>query len=338
LAWTQPACVVQGLLGLAHWHSAWLRDVEAWEPTGSGLLRQFGSLARHLLCTHPVPYFMDRVWFGGRSKEARRRQKWFRHVGLGGSIRGTDVPVRLTKTMAEHFLRAPDHYTVEAALRWGQILDFGGDAALADAVVATRLGRSFGQERYWERILRFFVHNAEMLLPHVGAIVEYLEFHKFIFRLEPPLPEKRKAVLTLLEQVAGWQAPRLADSQAPKLKWHNAGIGNFECREQLGGKYGVRIWTIRELLDSHALAAEGQIMRHCVGSYARRCSKRVSSVWSMMCHSQLGHEHVLTIEIDSHSRTIVQAKGKRNSPPSPEARRIMRMWAAAKFLTVAENV
>lgn len=165
LAWTQPACVVRGLLALAHWQTVWLRGVETWEPTGSCVLRQFGSLARHLLCSHPIPCFMDRVWFDGRSREARRRQKWFRHVGLGGSIRGTDVPVRLTKTMAEHFMQAPGHYTVEGALRWGQILDFGGDAALVDAVVATRLGQSFDHERYWERVLRFFVHNAGLLLP-----------------------------------------------------------------------------------------------------------------------------------------------------------------------------
>ena len=165
LAWTQPACVVRGLLALAHWQTVWLKGVETWEPTGSCVLRQFGSLARHLLCSHPIPCFMDRVWFDGRSREARRRQKWFRHVGLGGSIRGTDVPVRLTKTMAEHFMQAPGHYTVEGALRWGQILDFGGDAALVDAVVATRLGQSFDHERYWERVLRFFVHNAGLLLP-----------------------------------------------------------------------------------------------------------------------------------------------------------------------------
>ena len=145
-----------------------------------------------------------------------------------------------------------------------------------------RLGQSFDHERYWERVLRFFVHNAGLLLPHVGAIVEYLDFHKFIFRWEPPLPEKRKTVLELLDRVADWQSPRWAGCQAPELKWHNAGIGNFECQEYLGRNYGVRIWTIRELLDTNALAAEGKVMRHCVGNYGSRCSKRVSSIWSMM--------------------------------------------------------
>ena len=338
LSWTQPACFVDGLLALAHWRSAWLREVEAWKPTGPCPLRRFGSLARHLLCTHPVPNFMDRVWFSDRSKDARRRQKWFRHLGLGYGIHGTDIPVRLTKKMAAHFMQAPDHYTVEAALRWGQILGFGGDSALADAVVATRLGQDLGHDAYWGRILQFFVHNAERVTPHVGVIVEYLDFHKHLFRLEPPLPEKRKTVLALIERAAEWQAPTVVGDQAPRLRWHNAGIGNFECREDIGRNHGIRIWTIRELLDSNELTAEGKIMRHCVGNYGGRCSKRASSIWSMMCHSRLGQEHVLTIEIDPSTRTIVQAKGKRNTPPSPDARRIMQKWAARKYLMVGEGV
>ena len=338
LSWTQPANYVDALLALAHWHAAWRRDVDAWVPTDSCALRQFGSLARHLLCTHPVPNFMDRVWLCGPSKDGRRRQKWFRHLGLGCGIHGTDIPVRLSKTMAQHFLHAPDHYTVEAALRWAQILGFGGDPALVKAVIATRLGKVLEHDTYWASVLQFFVHNADLVLPHVGAIVEYLDFHKFVFRLEPPLPEKRKAVLALIEQAKEWQAPRAADSGAPRLRWHNAGIGNFELREEMGRSIGLRIWTIRELLDSNELTIEGKVMRHCVGSYGGRCSKRISSIWSMMCHSRLGQEHVLTIEIDPSTRTIVQAKGKRNSPPSTDTRRIMQKWAEKKYLTVGEGV
>ena len=281
---------------------------------------------------------MDLVWFCGPTRDGRRRQKWFRHLGLGCGIHGTDIPVRLTKKMAAIFLQAPDHYKVEEAIRWAQILGFGGDSALVKAVIATRLGKALEHDTYWASILQFFVHNAGLVLPHISALVEYLNFHKFVFRLEPPLPEKRKAVLSLIEQVKEWQAPKVAESDEPRLRWHNAGIGNFEFREEMGGTVGLRIWTIRELLDSNELTAEGKVMRHCVGTYANRCSKRISSIWSMVCHSRLGQEHVLTIEIDPSTRTIVQAKGKSNSPPSPATRRIMRKWAEKKCLTAGEGV
>lgn len=37
--------------------------------------------------------------------------------------------------MAHHFIHAPDHYTVEKAFRWGQILGFGSDPKLVQRVV-----------------------------------------------------------------------------------------------------------------------------------------------------------------------------------------------------------
>jgi hypothetical protein len=37
-------------------------------------------------------------------------------------------------------MNAPDHYTVEEAFRWGQVLGFGGEPALVEAVISTRLG------------------------------------------------------------------------------------------------------------------------------------------------------------------------------------------------------
>jgi hypothetical protein len=337
LSWTDAACYVQASFALAHWHQAWLGEAETWEPAGSNHLRQFGSLARHLLAKAPVPNFMDEAWFCGRSREGRQKQKWFRHLGLGYGINGTDIPLRMTKKMVRHFGQAPNSYTIEQAFRWAQILDFGGDKAVVNAVIATRLGREFNHELYWERVIKFVVRNADLVLPYVGAIVEYLHFHKFIFRLEPLLPEKRKTVMTLIEKVVGWRAPSTTCSLAPKLRWHNAGIGNFECHEE-ERHFGMRAWTIRELLDSNELTAEGKVMRHCVGTYGNRCFKRVSSIWSMMCHSRLGQQHVLTIEIDPSTRTIVQAKGKGNMPPSPDARKIMQKWAAEKYLTVGEGV
>ena len=57
--------------------------------------------------------------------------------------------------MAHFFLQAPDHFTVEMALRWGQVRGFGGSEVLASAVAATRLGRSFEHENFWQTVLHF---------------------------------------------------------------------------------------------------------------------------------------------------------------------------------------
>jgi len=332
----RAAYFFKGLVALAHNQAHWLRNVAAWEPCGDCPLRQFGSLARHLLADHLVPKFMDLVWFLDPSQEARQKQKWFRHLGRGGGIQGTDIPLRLTKNMSYHFMYAPDHYTVEQAFRWGQILGFGGEPAVVEAVISTRLGRSFDHEAYWSKVIQFFVYNAELVLRHVGPIVEYLRFQKHFFKVEPPLPEKRKAVIRLLEKVAKWQPPTRATSSTPSIRWDSLGINGLEYDEEQ--RWSRRTWTIRELLDSNELIVEGRVMRHCVASYVGRCAKQRSSIWSMTCYSCLGLEHVLTIEVDPSTRTIVQAKGKRDSHPSPEARKIMLRWAGHVGLAVANQV
>jgi hypothetical protein len=335
-SWAKASYFLKGLVALARNRRYWLREVDDWEPTGNCSLRQFGSLARHLLATHFVPNFMDLVWFIDPSQEARQKQQWFRCLGLGFGIRGANIPLKLTKKMAHFFLHAPDHYTVEEAFRCGQILGFGGKPSLVQAVNSTRLGSNFEHETYWSRVIEFFAHNAELVTEHVGPFVEYLRFRKLSFKLEPPLPEKRKTVLQLLEKVSKWRHPITGVSHSANLRWDRLGIGGLEFNEEK--HRNPLTWTIRELLDSNELIMEGRAMRHCVGSYAGRCVKQGSSIWSMSRYSCLGQEHVLTIEVNPRDRTIVQAKGKRNSPPSSEARRIMLRWAAQEGLKIAENV
>jgi hypothetical protein len=113
--------LIQGIIALAHHHAHWLRPVHTWTANGRNPHAHFAALARHLLVRFEMPSFMDSVWFLGHTAQAERRQEWFRHIGLGQNIRTADVPVRLTKKMAHHFLQAPEHYTIEAALRWGQV-------------------------------------------------------------------------------------------------------------------------------------------------------------------------------------------------------------------------
>lgn len=336
---TQPARFLKAMFALAQHEASWLREPDEWRPAGDNPSRQFGSLARHLLAKSVVPRFMDGVWFLEPSKIARQQQKWFKHLGKGGNIRGTDIPVRLTKPMAHHFALAPDHYSVEEAFRWGQIRGWGGDKDLVRAVISTRLGSNLEHEEYWSGIIRFLVQNADLLLPQVGPVVEYLQFHKFVFKLEEPvLPRDRKTVLSFLERVYEWRDEGTNGPAVPHVTWTRSGIGGFQHDEGPERSWTSRVWTIRELLNSSELIAEGKVMRHCVARYAWLCSRRLSSIWSMMCTSYLGQERVLTIEVNSSTRMIVQAKGKRNSRPSPAARRIMEKWAAQEGLRVAEGV
>jgi hypothetical protein len=95
---------VDALAALAHWHPLWVRDVEAWQPSSHNDLRQFGSLARHLLAHYDLPVCMDTAWFRGMENEAQPQQEWFIHIGLGQNIRKAAVPFRYSKQMAHVLL------------------------------------------------------------------------------------------------------------------------------------------------------------------------------------------------------------------------------------------
>jgi hypothetical protein len=340
--------VAAGLLGLATYYTDWLRPVEAWEPSGDNPRPQFSSLARHLLATYPVPAFMDGVWFKGRTAEARQQQGWFLHIGSGRNIRKADLPLPYTKRMAHHFLEAPDHFTVEAALRWGQVRGLGGSKELARAVIASRLGSSFESGDFWLMALHFLVNHPELDPIHVVPIVSYLYDQRFelqehldpssgevVWRsAQPNLSMKGRTPRSLLRQVADWQRDLSLRARRPVLRWPGSGIGGFRLAEPGLDGDGPRVWMIRELLSILELRAEGGAMHHCVADFVGCCLKGRSSIWSMTVEDREGPHRVLTIEVDPATRRVVQARRWCNEGPHPKDREVLGLWARARGLAV----
>ena len=205
---------------------------------------QFASLARHLLAAFPVPAFMTSVWFKGRGALGRRQQGWFIHIGSGKSIRTLGLTLPYTKKMAHHFLQAPDHFTVEAALRWGQVRGLGGSRELAYAVAATRLADPVECEEFWVTVIQFLVNHPELDLAHVRPIVEYLHDQRFVleehFDLmldevtwrvpQPRFSMKGRTPRSLLRDVREWQKSIGTHGKKPGLRWAAARAGTVPAR------------------------------------------------------------------------------------------------------------
>ena len=337
--------IIAGLLALASHHKAWMRPVEEWVPIGTSPLPRFSSLARHLLAAYPVPHFMTHGWFEDRSVEARRRQGWYLHIGSGRNIRTADPPLRYTKKMAHEFLQAPDHFTVEAALRWGQVRGLGGSKELALAIAATRLGRSFEFEDFWATVVHFLVNHPDLDLNQVGPVVDYLHHQRFVpeevflddglrVELDPPQPNlsmKGRTPRSLLRQVGEWHAKLKRPRKFPLLTWKSSGIGEFRHIE-LEAPDGLRCWTIRELTSSEELRREGEAMRHCVASYAGDCARRETSIWSMRFEDDERRFRIMTIEVDLATRTICQCRRRNNASANEKAIGVMRLWAEREGL------
>src|SRR4051794_40889810 len=106
-----------GLLALSLHHGDWLRPPESWAPPPEAAWPSLNSLAHPLLARYPVPAFMTSVWLDLPPGEVLSQHGWYKHMGLGQSLRTAGLPLRLTRAMAHLFGQAPHHFTAVAALR-----------------------------------------------------------------------------------------------------------------------------------------------------------------------------------------------------------------------------
>ena len=342
----KEATHIQGIAALANHHESWIRSPEKWKVRKHNRGRQFSELARHLLAAYEVPFFMDSVWFNGNVTH----QNWFKHIGTGQNIRtASDIPIPLTKKMAHHFLKAPKHYTIEEALRWGQVHALGGDKYLADALRGTRLTETFSNDGFWINVIRFFIANPMLDVSHVHPIIDYIWHQKYENRrvfiergvareIEPAQPNfsmRRRTPETLLRQVEAWHGELGREVKSGDLEWIRSGIGEFHTLEGSEALRNMKFWSIRELLSSDELIDESRALRHCVSTYARSCHTGRSSIWSMEIEDENGRRKILTIEVAPEAKLIRQVRGKGNRSATPKEKNLLGQWAEQEGLRLA---
>lgn len=337
---------IQGIAALANHHESWIRSVETWKVKKHNRARQFSELARHLLAAYEVPPFMDCAWLNGNVTH----QNWFKHIGIGQNIRtAPDIPIRLTKKMAHHFLKAPRHYTVEEALRWGQVHALGGDQYLVDALRQTQLTQSFSNDDFWLNVIRFFIANPMLDVSHVNPIIDYIWHQRYENRrvfvergvareigpAQPNFSMRGRTPETLLRQVEVWHGELGREAKGRELEWHGSEIGEFHLLEGSEEARNMKFWSIRELLSSDELIDEGRALRHCVSTYARSCHTGRSSIWSMEIEDENGRRKILTIEVTPREKVIRQVRGRRNRLPTPKEKDLLERWAEQEGLQLA---
>ena len=337
------AAHARGVIELCRDADHWLRPLEQWTLRSHNPDRQFSSLARHLWAAYDVPLFMDRAWLGGNAIQ----QAWFRHIGAGKNICTVEgLPIPLTKKMAHHFMGAPATYSIEAALRWGQVLALGGDRRLADALRETRLVREFRDNDFWMSVIRFFVRNPMLDPVHVQPIVDYIWHQRYEPRVvfvergvarklgpeQPNLSMQGRAAASLLRAVDEWHRRLGRETAGGPFQWRKSVIGEFRFMEGTKESHNMKVWRIRELLSSQELIAEGRRMRHCVASYARSCSQGLCSIWSLEVETEAGVEPLLTIEVNPRRKEMCQVRGKHNRRPTEKEKDVLRRWAMQEGL------
>jgi hypothetical protein len=272
--------------------------------------------------------------------EARRQQSWYIRLGRGARFRALNLPLVLTRKMEHYVRRAPDHYTVSHALRYGETRGLGGSEGLACEVAIGRLGRNVEHPAFWRTVLGFFVAHPETKLEHVNPIIDFIHASKFggeevltedgAERRAPPLPAfsmKGPTLSSLLRLVTAWHAELAVTRERGSFSWKRCGVQPYRFLEKRSGDEPDRDWTILELVDSAALQAEGRAMHHCVYSYAQRCRRGETTIWSLRLRVNGREKRMATIEVEPRGRAIVQVRAQCNRPPGARSAAIIRQWS-----------
>ncbi len=345
-----------GMVQLAQHHEDWIRPVEDWRPKNHKGRLQFNALARHLLAKYDVPPFFDQAFFQGDTPDAHTQQDWFKHIGVGQNIRTAGVPMRLTKRMAHNLMQGNDHrLTLYQALRIVQynVLKRGQQTWHNSWTIAHGpLGDKLENEDFWETVVQFIGNQNFLSRSYIDPIVDYIRHQKFspqripqsdgtVIEGPPQHPNfcmKGRSANKLLRQVDEWHQELTGMEDVELETWEPSGFGEFEhtaVDPEL--KRNIR-WTVHELTTSQQLYAEGRMMRHCVGSYTRECANGEKSVWSLRAldldaakENQI-EEHVLTIEVDTKRKSVIQFAGKCNLKPHSKQHTARQRHADSTYL------
>ncbi len=338
---------VRGLIKLHDRKALWLRPLHQWKTRSKNPVRQFGELTHHLFDKFgDVPSLMEVVWLRN-DRPSWRYRDWYVHLGRGHNLRTAKSPVKVTKKIAHEFVRAPHDYTVEQAVRWGQLRALGSGPNTINALVATRLGRSFENEEFWFTVLRFIAENPMLDPRQIGPLVDYLQNQRFEptevevapgnWRQEPPpqpgLSMRGRTVDTLLRQVDAWHKGLSRVRRLSGEAYARADFDGIALERSSRGRSSR--WTVRQLRSARELQIEGAELRHCVSSYHWSCARGYCTIWSLSRSGDgKSFERRQTIEVNK-SGTIVQCRGLANRDPSSEEWSVIKDWAREADLQIA---
>lgn len=338
---------IDALVHLSRFRSAHIRRATDWVGTTSSWRPAVWSLAHHLVCEYRVPAFLASSWYATDST-ADRKRGWFVAHSRGASFRSLNLPIVMTRRMEHLFLASPDHLPIEHAIRKAELLALGAPAEILKAVMSTRLATDLHHGEFWRTVWVFLIENAGDVDPtQVGPIIDYIQAVRHeripvqtpdgVMTFDPPQPAfsmKGRTVQSILRLMQDWH--RSLGVGGPAVSWMRSPFEPLVVEESSQDGLGTpRRWHMMELTNSAQLRSEGAALHHCVATYADRCCRGVSSIWSLRFWQGEKIHHVLTVEVDPGRRTVTEARGRANRAASGKPLRLLQDWAARERLQMA---
>jgi hypothetical protein len=339
---------VEALVNLSRFGSAHIRPAAEWPGTTSSWRLAVWSLARHLVGKYEVPVFLASSWYSTEDAAADKKRGWFVAHARGASFRSLNLPIRMTRKMEHIFLSSQDHLAIEHAIRRAELLALGAPTEFVQAVLSTRLATDLSNGEFWRTVWIFLIANLGILDPaHIGPMIDFIQAIRHergavetpngMVELDPPQPAfsiKGRTVQSMLRLMLEWHSSLGLGSAG--LAWTPSPLHPMLLEEPSpDASAPPRRWQMIELTNSAQLRMEGAALHHCVASYADRCCRGMSRVWSLRFRRGEKVHHVLTIEVDPKKRAVVQARGLANRAASGKPLRLLEDWATRERLRLA---
>jgi hypothetical protein len=339
---------VDALVNLSRFRRAHVRAVAGWSGTSASWRPAVCSLAQHVVGKYAVPPFLAAAWYATDDAFAEQKREWFVAHARGASFRSLDLPIEMTSRMEHIFLTSRDHLAIERAMRRAELLALGASDDLVHAVLATASAGDLRNGPFWRTVWNFLIANAPSIDPaHVGPLIDFVhairhervtvETPDGMVLRDPPHPSfsmKGRSVTSMLRLMREWH--RSLGLANGGLTWAPSPLRPMMLEEPTADPSAPPIvWQLMELTNGAQLRTEGTALHHCVASYADRCWRGASRIWSLRVRRGEKVRHVLTIEIDMTRRAVVQARGWGNRVPSGKPLRLLRDWAVRERLRLA---
>lgn len=110
-------------------------------------------------------------------------------------------------------------------------------------------------------------------------------------------------------------------------------------KSELRDVYFDVTWRVVHLNDAESLYREGKELSHCVSAYVGSCRRGNIKIFSIRMKELMQKEKIIaTIEVDSSSGMVKQARGKFNRPLESVEKEILRKWAGQMHYRISSNL
>jgi hypothetical protein len=336
---------IEALVNLSRFRWAHIRALPDWPGTPASWRPAVCSLAQHLIGKHAVPAFLAASWYATDDAYAENKRAWFVAHAHGASFRSLDLPIVMTRKMEHIFLASHDHVGIEPAMRRAELLSLGASDDVVGAVLATRLATDLRNGEFWRTVWTFLIANARAIDPgQIGPVIDFIQTMRHeqvaietpdgIVMQDPPRPSfsmKGRTAQSILRLMQDWH--RSLGVGSGGLTWAASPLRPLLVEEpSQDPSVPPTVWHLMELTNGAQLRTEGRALHHCVGSYADRCFRGASRIWSLRARRGEKVRHVLTIEVDMKRRTVVQARGWGNRAAAGKPLRLLQEWSARERL------